>query len=193
VSEAAWDAAHAFINYLLRPEVSRLVSEAFPYTNPNLEARKLLTPDELASVEATIRAINPAAKLHRTTRCQLPISDVLDRNAFDLDRILDIEPDFLEEGHHHHHVEDIRSMSFEIRGDVDPDKFMPWIQELTQVQGGDILRWVLGLSFVAMAVWTLIPDSIEEEDILAADELADELANTASIAAENQRTTRASA
>jgi G3E family GTPase len=105
-----------------------------------LNKTDLVTPEELASVEAAIRAINPAAKLHRTTRCQLPISDVLDRNAFDLDRILDIEPDFLEEGHHHHHAEDIRSMSFEIRGDVDPDKFMPWIQELTQVQGGDILR-----------------------------------------------------
>ena len=61
------------------------------------------------AVEATIRAINPAAKLHRTTKCALPIADVLDRNAFDLDRILDIEPDFLEEGHHHHHAEDIRS------------------------------------------------------------------------------------
>jgi G3E family GTPase len=65
---------------------------------------------------------------------------VLDRNAFDLDRILDIEPDFLEDGHHHHHAEDIRSMSFEIEGDVDPEKFMPWIQDLTQVQGPDILR-----------------------------------------------------
>lgn len=40
-------AAHQFINYLLRPEVSRLVSEAFPYTNPNLAARALLSPEEL--------------------------------------------------------------------------------------------------------------------------------------------------
>ena len=27
-----------------------------------------------------------------------------------------------------------------------------------------VLRWVLGLSFLAMAVWTLIPDKIEEEE-----------------------------
>lgn len=39
--------AHAFIDYLLRPEVSVLISEAFPYTNPNLAARKLLTPEQL--------------------------------------------------------------------------------------------------------------------------------------------------
>lgn len=27
-----------------------------------------------------------------------------------------------------------------------------------------ILRWVLGLSFIAMAIWTMIPDKIEEEE-----------------------------
>lgn len=28
----------------------------------------------------------------------------------------------------------------------------------------DILRWVLGVSFIGMAIWTLIPDKIEEEE-----------------------------
>jgi spermidine/putrescine transport system substrate-binding protein len=42
-------AAHKFIDYLLRPEVSRKISEEFPYTNPNVEARKLLTPEERAN------------------------------------------------------------------------------------------------------------------------------------------------
>ena len=32
----------------------------------------------------------------------------------------------------------------------------------------DILRWVLGVSFIAMAVWTLIPDKIEEEETAVA-------------------------
>jgi spermidine/putrescine transport system substrate-binding protein len=41
--------AHAFINYILRPEVSKIISENFPYTNPNVEARKLLTPEQLAN------------------------------------------------------------------------------------------------------------------------------------------------
>ncbi|MDZ4787316.1 MAG: spermidine/putrescine ABC transporter substrate-binding protein [Blastochloris sp.] len=43
------DAAHLFINYILRPEVSVIISQNFPYTNPNLEARKLLTPEELGN------------------------------------------------------------------------------------------------------------------------------------------------
>jgi spermidine/putrescine transport system substrate-binding protein len=43
------DAAHKFIDYVLRPDVSRKISEDFPYTNPNIEARKLLTPEERAN------------------------------------------------------------------------------------------------------------------------------------------------
>jgi spermidine/putrescine-binding protein len=42
-------AAHKFIDYVLRPEVSKLISDEFPYTNPNLAARKLLTPEQLAN------------------------------------------------------------------------------------------------------------------------------------------------
>ena len=34
---------------------------------------------------------------------------------------------------------------------------------LTNVVGPDALRWVIGLSFLAMAVWTLIPDSAPED------------------------------
>lgn len=33
--------------------------------------------------------------------------------------------------------------------------------------GPDVLRWVIGLSFLAMAVWMLIPDKIDEEDSAA--------------------------
>jgi len=41
--------AEAFINFILRPEMSVLISRAFPYTNPNTEACKLLSPEELAN------------------------------------------------------------------------------------------------------------------------------------------------
>ena len=41
------EAAMMFMNYVLRPEVSKLISADFPYTNPNLEARKQLSRDDL--------------------------------------------------------------------------------------------------------------------------------------------------
>jgi len=64
------DLAHAFIEYVLRPEVSRVISEDFPYTNPNLAARRLLTPEERANPASypkgnpkleSFRDIGPAA------------------------------------------------------------------------------------------------------------------------------------
>src|SRR5258708_6912764 len=72
-----------------------------------LNKTDLVSRPELAEVEARIRGINPYAKLHRTERCKVALSDVLERGAFDLDRILEIEPEFLEAGdghdHDHHH------------------------------------------------------------------------------------------
>ncbi|NCY21236.1 spermidine/putrescine ABC transporter substrate-binding protein [bacterium] len=41
--------AHLFINHILRPEVSRKISEAFPYYNPNSAARALLTNEEISN------------------------------------------------------------------------------------------------------------------------------------------------
>ena len=66
----------------------------------------LVSDGELREVEARIRGINPYAKVHRTQRSQIALDQVLGRNAFDLDRILDIEPEFLHggDGHDHDHI-----------------------------------------------------------------------------------------
>jgi G3E family GTPase len=125
----------------------------------------LVSPDELSDVEARIRGINRYAKLHKTERAKIPLDAVLGRNAFDLDRILDIEPAFLDsdhddheqahghEDHQHHdheahtngglkhyHEEEIQSISLRTDKPLDPDKFFPWVQDLVQKEGPSILR-----------------------------------------------------
>jgi G3E family GTPase len=125
----------------------------------------LVTEAELREVEARIRGINPYAKLHRTQRSQVALDAVLGRNAFDLDRILDIEPDFLETGAHdhdhhhdhshdhhgahdhhhggglkHYHDEDMQSVSLRSDKPLNPDKFFPWVQNLVATEGINILR-----------------------------------------------------
>ena len=137
----------------------------------------LVTPQELDEVEARIRGINPYARLHRTTRSQIALDEVLGRNAFDLDRILTIEPDFLtaeDDGHDHHHDhdhhhghdhdhghshghshgglkhyhdEEMQSISLKSDKPLDPDKFFPWVQNLVQTEGPNILRSKGILSF----------------------------------------------
>ena len=132
----------------------------------------LVSPQELADVEARIRGINPYAKLHKTERAKIALDAVLGRNAFDLDRILDLEPAFLEaddhdhdhhhghdHGHHHghghehehehahhhgglkhYHDEEMQSISLKSDKPLDPDKFFPWVQDLVQKEGPNILR-----------------------------------------------------
>ena len=131
-----------------------------------LNKTDLVPPGELGEVEARVRGINPYARLHKTQRCQVALSEVLGRNAFDLDRILEIEPEFLDDGahhhhdhdhgyHHHHHAgglkhyhdEDMQSVSLRTDQALDPDKFFPWVQDLVQKEGPSILRCKGILSF----------------------------------------------
>ncbi|MEA2975403.1 MAG: hypothetical protein QOF19_923 [Alphaproteobacteria bacterium] len=139
-----------------------------------LNKTDLVSAEELDEVEARIRGINPWAKVHRTQRSQIPLNEVLGRNAFDLQRILEIEPEFLQEdghddhdGHHHHehghghehhahhekpklkhyHDEDVQSIALKTEKPLAPDKFFPWIQELVANDGPAILRSKGILSF----------------------------------------------
>ena len=137
----------------------------------------LVSAEELDDVEARIRGINPYAKVHKTERAQIALDQVLGRNAFDLDRILDLEPEFLEgedhdhghdHGHDHHHDqhhdhahkhahshrglkhyhdEEMQSISLKTDKPLDPDKFFPWVQDLVQKEGPSILRCKGILSF----------------------------------------------
>ena len=99
----------------------------------------LVTAEELADVERQVRAINAYATIHKTTKSSVPLDAVLGKNAFDLDRILDIAPEFLEDVHVHHDTS-VKSIAITVPGDIDPDKFMPWISEFTQKEGPNILR-----------------------------------------------------
>ena len=140
-----------------------------------LNKTDLVPPAELEEVEARIRGINPYAKLHKTERAKIPLNEVLGRNAFDLDRILEIEPEFLEgNGHHdhdhdhddhhhghgldhghahshgglkHYHDEEMQSLALRTDKPLNADKFFPWVQGLVQTEGPSILRCKGILSF----------------------------------------------
>lgn len=106
----------------------------------------LVTAEELADVERQVRSVNAYASIHKTTKSAVPLDAVLGKNAFDLDRILDIAPEFLEDVHVHHNTS-VKSIAINIPGDIDPDKFMPWISDFTQKEGPNILRCKGILSF----------------------------------------------
>ncbi|MFZ5668315.1 MAG: CobW family GTP-binding protein [Pseudomonadota bacterium] len=128
-----------------------------------LNKTDLVSAEELADVEARIRRINPLAPIHRTERAAVPLDAILGRGGFDLDRIVELEPEFLnpahgEPGHvhdehcdhdhhdHHHHAHDhvaeagIRGVSLTSETPLDGIKVTNWLNQLLADKGPDILR-----------------------------------------------------
>lgn len=99
----------------------------------------LASEADLDGLEKRIREVNALAVIHRTTRAEIEISKVMDVGGFNLDRAMEVNPHFLEDGHHHHHSH-ISSVGIESDGDCDGKKLNDWINKLIQEQGADIFR-----------------------------------------------------
>jgi G3E family GTPase len=99
----------------------------------------LVPTADIVEVVKRIRGINAFAEIHLTQHCLLPLDAILDRGAFDLDRILAIEPGFLAE-EDHEHDQSIASISLTAERPLDPVAFDRWIGPLLRLRGGDILR-----------------------------------------------------
>ncbi len=106
-----------------------------------LNKTDLVSTEELETVEAKIRSLNKFCEIHRTTRAGIGLDKVLARGAFDLKRLLSIEPGFMEEDpEDHEHDETITSVSLKSSRPVAPDKFSSWMREFIMARGVDVLR-----------------------------------------------------
>jgi G3E family GTPase len=64
-----------------------------------LNKTDLVSEAELVEVEKAIRTLNPLAPIHRAQRSNVPLEMILGRGSFDLGRITELEPDFLNPPH----------------------------------------------------------------------------------------------
>ena len=105
-----------------------------------LNKTDLVDTNGLEEVERRIRKINPYTRIIRTAHCEAPLDNILGLNAFSLDRVLEVEPDFLDSDHDHEHDDDVTSISLMSETPLDLDKFQIWFGTLLQTKGQDILR-----------------------------------------------------
>ena len=127
-------------NVLARLDDSHEAAEQIGFADVILlNKADLVAAGELAALEARLRAINPTAIIHRTERCEIAPDEILDRRAFDLDRILAIEPDFLGEDAHEHD-DAVTSVALRETRPIDVNRFNQWIGTLLREQGQAILR-----------------------------------------------------
>ena len=108
----------------------------------------LVEADALAAVRAKIGSLNPHATLIETTHSAAPLDALLDRAAFDLDRLLEIEPGFLEEDpEDHEHDDTVGSVSLTTETPLDARAFSEWMRALVREHGPSIFRSKGILSF----------------------------------------------
>jgi len=99
----------------------------------------LVTDQEADDVEQRLRAINAMATVHRTAYGKVDLDAILNVGAFDLDRVLEMDPQFLEESEHQHD-QSVTSVGIEIQGSLDGTKLNEWLGTLLAEQGIDIFR-----------------------------------------------------
>ncbi len=96
-----------------------------------LNKTDLVEEAQLGRVSEKIRALNPHTRILRTRQSEVPLDELLDIHAFDVDRKLAANADFLNEmqgGKHHH---DITSHSFAFEQPFDIEKFEKFVQRLS--------------------------------------------------------------
>ena len=108
-----------------------------------LNKTDLVGEKELAETEARLRGLNPHAPIHRATRADVALHEVLGQGGFDLDRITAPEPNHVHDehcGHEHSHDSDIHSVSLTSEIPMAAQRIGEWLEKLLSEQGQDILR-----------------------------------------------------
>jgi len=102
-----------------------------------------LVPDteELEKIEARIREINPVAPIFRCEQSMVDPQNLINLSAFDLSRVLKMDPAFLEGPGHSNHEKCISSVSAKFEGELHVNKLQRFISELIQTKGEDLYRY----------------------------------------------------
>ena len=99
----------------------------------------LVSFDHLVEVERRIRVINATAEIIPTQMSAVDLDRILGVGAFDLKRVLENEPTFLDDAEHQHD-QSVTSVGIEMDGAVSVQKLNDWLGWLLSTKGTDIFR-----------------------------------------------------
>jgi G3E family GTPase len=127
-----------------------------------LNKTDLVTEADLDRIEARLRAINKFAPIQRCCQSEVSVDSVLDIRAFDLERTLEMNPEFLDNDGEHQHDTSLSCLSISQPGDVDLESVQEWVGWVLRTHAVNIYRMkgVLSIAhakqkFVCQAVHTV--------------------------------------
>ena len=100
----------------------------------------LVAEQELKGLVERLKRMNPRAPVKKVHFGAAPIEEILDIRGFNLNAILELDPDFLADTHHEHN-DQVESFVFRSKKPFDGDKLEQFLSGIIQVYGPDLLRY----------------------------------------------------
>lgn len=110
----------------------------------------LVSEEEIEGVTSKIKSINKTAPIYHTENSLIDPANLINIGAFDLDRTLEMDPEFLDTEAEHEHDSRVTSTSSKFVGELNVNKLQAWIGKLMREQGEDLFRYKGVLSVKGM-------------------------------------------
>ena len=101
----------------------------------------LVDDEGLAEVETRIKSINAFAPITRTQNSIIDPNELINIGAFNLERTLELDPEFLDTEAEHEHDDRVTSTSYKFAGELNVNKLQSWIGKLMREQGENLFRY----------------------------------------------------
>lgn len=101
----------------------------------------LVSESEIKEVESRIKSINNFAPIYQTENSLIDPKELIDIGSFDLERTLEMDPEFLDTESEHEHDQSVTSTSARFLGELNVNKLERWIGELMREKGQDLFRY----------------------------------------------------
>ena len=101
----------------------------------------LVNDDEIQYVEKRIKTINHSASIYHTTNSVIDPKHLINIGSFDLDRTLEMDPEFLDTESEHEHDQRVTSISSKFEGALNVNRLDAWIRKLVANKAFDLFRY----------------------------------------------------
>ena len=101
----------------------------------------LVDEDELTNVESRIKSINGFAPIFHTQNSIIDPKELINIGAFDLEKTLEMDPEFLDTESEHEHDDRVTSTSMKFEGELNVNKLERYIGKLMREDGENLFRY----------------------------------------------------
>eukprot|EP00929_Paragymnodinium_shiwhaense_P115431 TRINITY_DN842_c0_g1_i3.p1 TRINITY_DN842_c0_g1~~TRINITY_DN842_c0_g1_i3.p1 ORF type:complete len:454 (+),score=93.23 TRINITY_DN842_c0_g1_i3:71-1363(+) len=101
----------------------------------------LVDEETLAEVEKEVKAINSHAQIIYTQHSKVDAARLINVGAFDVKRVVEMDPEFLNTDGDHEHDSSVSSVSVCFSGELNYQQLYMWIRSLMKTKAADLFRY----------------------------------------------------